>query len=392
MKTVIQQCRQNLIWLIPVVLCFTVTSSAEQEKLPARKKAEALSMYANGFSAITFFEDSNNTPEKAARDGEKANLEQGKVSPQPVAEAVKPVEKKDAPVFVSSNPRDGLVPPDQDPKVRINPEAPSSFVGMAEANQNGDQETAKAYARQFVRYLTNMMFQVRQITQLIGEAMVEEGTVDEEDWVGVEQYLDWELAKGREQTGSPLRATHEESLKRITADVNGEVEIYYFFTLNCGYCRKMAPDVERLWQVTKSDPKVRMVALTLGPVSKEWIDAYRDYTGMTMPILDGEKVAKTFRVGFVPALVAVAPSSKTAFSRTGQLSFERMFEFVRTVQGQPKDITPPAQRLLAMPIGQLERQAGGRAAVVDGTARASLKRTSLAAKEAANAGDGLNKF
>ena len=52
------------------------------------------------------------------------------------------------------------------------------------ALEDQDQETAEAYADQFVRYMINLMFEVRALTQTIGEALVAEGVLSEDSWVG----------------------------------------------------------------------------------------------------------------------------------------------------------------------------------------------------------------
>ncbi len=260
-------------------------------------------------------------------------------------------------VFVGDDPTEHILPPDQDVPLRFNKEAPSSFVAMARAHVDGDHETARAYARQFVRYQKNMLFEVRELTKLIGAALVEEGVIDEEEWDGVEQYLNWEFANSREESGAVLKATHEDALKRITADPNGKAEIYYFFTINSSWARTMAPDVERLWQVAKRDPNIKMVALSMGPLPTKWVESYRNYTGLTIPIFEGAEVAKAFDVAFTPALVVVSPTTKTAYRKTGQQTFQRMYEFVRTVQGKSTDVSPRLAAILNKPIGEIERLA-----------------------------------
>jgi hypothetical protein len=270
--------------------------------------------------------------------------------------ALRPLPTATAPSFVSADPASQQVlPPALDPKVRINPEAPGPFIAMANAYQQGDRDTAKLYARQFVRYLNNVIFQVKDLTQIIGEAMIQEGTISEEDWVGAEQFLDREMASAREENGSLIKATHEEAMKRIKADPQNEVEVYYFFTLSCSWCRKMGADVERLWRATKGDKRVRMVALSLQSMPKALAASYKKHTGMTLPVMEGAKVAKAFHIGFVPAVVVVSPNTGAAYLKSGKTSFDRLYEFVRTVQGVSPAITPEISRVVSVPIGEGER-------------------------------------
>ena len=262
-----------------------------------------------------------------------------------------------APIFSSDDPSSHLSAPDERAPMRINPEAPGPFIGLAEAYFRGDDKVAKLYARQFVTYMSDLMFAVKDITRLIGEAMIEKGQIEDDEWVGVEQYLDYELTKARTDSGAALKITNEDALKRITPDPKGEIEVYYFFTLNSSFARKMSPDVERLWQIAKKDPRIKMVGLTLGAQPKEFVDSYRKYTGLTLPIFNGELVAKKLSVAFVPAIVVVSPNAKTAYLKTGQESFERLYQLVRTAQGENPALSREANALIQLRIGRAEKDA-----------------------------------
>ena len=195
---------------------------------------------------------------------------------------------------------------------------------------------------------------MRELTDIIGKALVRQKVIKESDWDGVEQFIDYQMAKTRDEKREILRPTHETAMERIKPDTKGKAEVYFFMTLNCSYCRFMAPEVERLWRSVKNDPNVKMTALTLGPIPQGWVEEYRSYTGATFPVLNGEQVAKALNIRFVPALVVLAPNSKTAYFKSGQQTFARMYEFVRKVQGLPSSLTPVIQTLIDTPIGEQE--------------------------------------
>lgn len=237
---------------------------------------------------------------------------------------------------------------------RVDRQAPEEFQNMVVKFREGDIGGANAQADAFVGYMMNLMFEVRELTNIIGAALVRQGVIDEEAWVGVGQYLDYEMAQAREENATPLKPTHDKAMERIVADANGQVEVFYFFTLNSKWSRQMAPDVERLWRVAQKDPRIKMVALTLGPQPQAWIDSYREYTGLTIPIMEGAEVARAFNVKFVPSLVVVTPSNKAAYLKTGQQSFDRMLEFVKTAQGEKLVATPELLQIANAKIGQVE--------------------------------------
>ncbi len=252
-------------------------------------------------------------------------------------------------------PNGEILPPEQTPFSVLNTEAPSAFRAMVTANRGGDRVTAEQYADQFVRYKQNLMFEVREYTHLIGMAMIRRGILDEKSWVGVEQYLGYRFAKAQAESGSAFAVKEEASLDRIQPDQNGRADIYYFFSVGNGFCQDMAPDVERIWRMVQADPTLRMVALTMKPERKDWVDSYRKFTGLTVPIFEGADVARRLNVAFVPTVVIVEPTSRRAYMRTGQLTFESFYRFVRKVQGKPLELSPAAVRLLEKPIGNIER-------------------------------------
>ncbi len=259
-----------------------------------------------------------------------------------------------APVFVGSDPSLHILPPDQDPGVRINPEAPGPFIGMAIANQAGDKQLAQAYAGSFVRYQLNLFFEVKQLTELIGQALIDQKVIADDDWDGMSQFIDYNYASARKENGELFKPTHERAMEQVKPDPKNQVEIYYFFSMNCSWCRKMAPDVERVWQVAKNDKSIRMVGLVPGKIPQKWLEEYREYTGLTLPIYEGAAQAKAFRVKYMPALVVVTPNSKQAYLKTGEQSFARMYEFIKKAQGLPASMTAEVERLTNTRIGQVE--------------------------------------
>lgn len=250
---------------------------------------------------------------------------------------------------------DPILPPDQTPAVRVNPEAPSPVKAMIGAMREGDDDMAQRYASQFLRYQQDYFFELNSIIRLLTEAMVKEGVVDEENVYGLNQRVNYEMALTRKEMGDMFRPTNSAALRRIKADPKKQVEVFYFFSLNCSWCRYMAPDIERLWRAVKDDPRVKMTALTLGETPQDWLKEYRDYTDMTMPILNGEDVAKALDIAYVPALVILSPNSKKAYSKTGQQDFPAMYQFLRTVQGLEITLTPELERLVRSPIGEAEK-------------------------------------
>lgn len=334
--------------------CATSDARADQKPEPPKTALSVLNLFEGRLPALKPpahpVVEVTDTSEDTAPAAEAVELPSDAEGQAPAAQSKRP----SGPEFVSNDPKSHIVPPTEDPRVRINPEAPGPFKAMATAFQEGDMETARAYADQYVRYQINLMFEVRELTKLIGDALIKQGLVEEEDMVGVDQYIDVTFARARNENGAILKPTHKQAMERIKPDPEGRADVYFFFTLNCSWCREMAPDMERVWRATKNDKRVRMVALAIGFQNKQWIDSYRQYTGLTMPIMDGTDAAKAMRIGLVPAVVVVSPGNNVSYLKTGKQDFERLWEFVRRVQGLDGALTPELQRLALKPIGEGE--------------------------------------
>ena len=236
--------------------------------------------------------------------------------------------------------------------LRIEKDAPSSIRDGFSALVSGDKQTAQAYASRWTQYMTDMMFYIREWTALVAKTLHDQGKLDEEGYYRAPDMIDQALVEARKDMGSVFSPSHQDAMRKVEADPKGEVEVLYFFSLNCKFCRTMASDVERLHQATKNDPNVRMTAVTLGKTPDSWLDSYKKYTGLTLPIAQGEKVARQLQVAFVPAVVVVTSNSNKAYIKSGEQSFENMYEFVRVAQGLSGEMTSETNKIKNSKVGQ----------------------------------------
>ncbi|MDD2941434.1 MAG: hypothetical protein PHC51_00565 [bacterium] len=248
---------------------------------------------------------------------------------------------------------------DEITRTKVEADAPKSFINLHRHYQAGEIDLARESASQYVEYWVNLLFDTKQISGLILEAMIANGMIDEEQAQGAVQFQDWMSASGREKSGERIRATHDLSLKRIVPDTEAKAEVYYFFALNCQYCRDMAPDVERLRRALEQDKRVSVQALAVGNPPREWVEQFKDYADWRLPVYNGDTIAKDLHIGFLPSLVVISPSGKTSYVKTGQVTFDRMYEFVRTVQGLPTQESAAIARIKNTPIGFMERKKKG---------------------------------
>jgi|GEM_PF-4960082 len=241
---------------------------------------------------------------------------------------------------------------------KLRAETPDSFARMLKKYKNGDIVGAGVAADDYVDYLSNLVYDVREITRIILASMVRKGIRKEEEVFGVADLLDLQMAAYMSETNSPFQPNHESALKRIKPDANHMAEVYFIFTVENQWCAKMITDVERVWRVALGDPRVKMTGLVLDYPADAWLNAYKNYHGLTFPILDGSQAAKTWRIGLIPTLVVVSPTNKLSYQISGLNNFTHMYEILRTVQGLPTEMTPEVVALLNAPIGEEEKTKG----------------------------------
>ncbi len=268
-----------------------------------------------------------------------------------------------------------FLPPDQTPQVAVNPNAPSSIISMIESSRRGDGVTAKGYAKQFVRMLQNYFFEVRQISSLIGEALIEEKVIKDDDWVGAAQAMDIEFAKTRLEKGIAIKPTHDVAMKRIIPDPKSELEVFFMFSRSCSYCRLMAPDVERLYRVFKDDSRVKFTGLVIGETDQLWLKEFRNYTGLSMEVFDGTELSKQVNVRFLPVLLIVSPNGQRSYIKSGQQTFDRMYEFVRVAQGLPVEDSSKLQSIVRTPMGEGDKLLLAQAKGGNGTRVVSFRKS-----------------
>ena len=341
----------GMVALFATLIVHALPAAAQTDRVEVKRQPpraalalEKLSLFSKDFISDGYFDAKGNS--------------KGKVPITDVTEPRKaPEQRSDSgPVFVSEGAARHILPPNETPKTRLNDDAPGPFVAMFDAYQRGDTVTAEQYADQWVRYQMNFFFDVRSLTQLIGEALIRQKVIPEDDWDGVQQLINYEFAKTRQENGAILKPQYEHAMALVKPDPQQQIEIYYFFTMNCSWCRRMAPEVERLWRTVQYDKRVKMVGMVIAPSTQELLREYRDYTGLTLPVYDGQDAAKAFDIRFVPATIIVTPGNKKAFLKTGHQAFPQLYEFARRAQGLPFDLTDDLRQLALSPIGKMEEQ------------------------------------
>jgi thiol-disulfide isomerase/thioredoxin len=131
------------------------------------------------------------------------------------------------------------------------------------------------------------------------------------------------------------------------ATLSGEVTVVSFWATWCAPCKHELPMVEALYQKLKSDPRVRVVVVSVdAPRKASQAQEEAKKLGLTAPLLvDEPEYAKLFGDGDekVPRLVVI-DRKHAGLERIGALAGETADAFVRNVSAAVESVKAGAPR------------------------------------------------
>lgn len=280
--------------------------------------------------------------------------------------------------------------PNEDLPILGEEKAPRPYKAMLAALEEGNDEMAAAYARQYVRYVAGVQARVARTTSLIGAAMKREGMLSEQaarNWsilpgdekLFAEATAELEREKERvalldEATKSLLREaqaqegfgnldfvsenpdeatiarqqiereeenaaqlrqqTRARYAGKVPVDPRGQVQVYFFFRPQDGNAEAMARVVERLHREFVEDERVQIAGLTLEDALPVAIQNFRRASRATFRIKTGAKLARAVGVSRSPTIGIISMNTGKAFYDEGVKSYPVVEELVRMAQGE----------------------------------------------------------
>jgi thiol-disulfide isomerase/thioredoxin len=124
------------------------------------------------------------------------------------------------------------------------------------------------------------------------------------------------------------------------ADLKGKAVFLNIWATWCGYCKYEFPNIQRLYEAYKDDPKV--VFLLVTEEDAETVAKWRaseEGKGYNLPFYTTTKIPKRFDPSGYPTTFFIAPNGETVFEHSGFVAWdgEKTKAFLKTLAEQPAE-------------------------------------------------------
>lgn len=255
--------------------------------------------------------------------------------------------------------------PTEEPKIRIQDDAPPSMKGMLEALDAGDESLAYDYAQQYVKSMQRYQKIYGEVVSLTGAVMKSNNQAEGTQWQNVPTlYEHQELAdKKREQkiqellkmaaqaqatpthptqnngTASRDRATIKAALQMRTdlqPSPGGNVNLIAFVDPaeadNCSTLQEM----RTLAKARANDNRIALLAASTRQISDGILEVIGKRIGISFPFKDGSTLAGKLGATSHCTLAVITPEQKRAILLSTPTTAEFMDELISTIQGAPR--------------------------------------------------------
>jgi len=274
------------------------------------------------------------------------------VAPAKLAQPEQAAKKEQKTALTKEEKRAELVKnygaPDEEAPVQAQENAPKPFRAMMAALETGDDELARSYARQYVRYMSRLQQRTTRVVGLMGGAMVREGLMEENSWQDAPEFRNDRNAFQQEkenpqgsntielsddaaklireaqqlEEGAPApnkriqedpQANSPENVRaalsgKVPVDVGSKTELLFFFRPYDTQSQEMARNLQAVYQSALRLGGRDITAIPLEEITPEQEAFFRERTGITFPINPaGSSIAALMDIRSVPATALTSP-------------------------------------------------------------------------------------
>jgi hypothetical protein len=263
--------------------------------------------------------------------------------------------------------------------------APKPYRAAIAALEIGDEELAAKYMIQYERYQKRLEDIQNKLVAIEGQVMMKEDMLPAGAWPDGEEYKEFrylrdldfreqdkekqkemELDRYRGELDSKARqaiarakqsqyellpeeaAPVADSLNekeeranarrllagRVPVDPLGKVDVYFFFRPYNKDAIAMAPDLERLYQSVKQDPKVNIAAFAMGTDGAGAVHGFKRDAKLSVPLMKGTMLAQRLNVSVSPTMVFLTQTKSKPHYEEGLRNFYFMDELLKIMQGK----------------------------------------------------------
>ena len=251
--------------------------------------------------------------------------------------------------------------PTEDPKIRIQADAPPPMKGMLEALDAGDEGLAYDYAQQYIKSLQRYQKVYGDVVSMTSAVMKSNNLAEGTQWLNVptlNQHQALAATKRDEQVQKLLtlasqaqavpspagaeqifQSRNRKAIKAALSDRtdlptngNGSLSLIVFVDAKRPMLCSTLQEMMTLARKHGTDPKVSLLAATLGDSTEL---TTRIASNLPFPMRDGSALAQKLGVNATCSLALVSPEQKKAVLLSSPATVEFMDELISTLKGAP---------------------------------------------------------
>jgi hypothetical protein len=237
-------------------------------------------------------------------------------------------------------------------------DAPPEFMGIAAAMNAGDKDLAFKYARAFVRRLRKQRDFVATVTQVQDLASRAEGFLPPRESESKplspveEEYIDAyragmaeriaaekmspEVLAMLDEANQVEKSTLDFDPHSVPVDSNGAVSVLFFVSVNDDRTAEFARRAQKIMIQLVADKKIEFSVVTKESLPFAERMELGKRLGLSVPIINGTKLAQKFRVTDYPAVAFFGRTEGKIFRLFGVDSLASVERVIRLMKGEEK--------------------------------------------------------
>ncbi|MDC0358778.1 hypothetical protein OAO01_08180, partial [Oligoflexia bacterium] len=121
---------------------------------------------------------------------------------------------------------------------------------------------------------------------------------------------------------------------KVPIDPQGKVDVFFFFRPKDVRSLQMGSEAQALFKRAQQDKRINFIGYTFDNVTDSSIAAYRQKTGVTFPVLNGQLLAARMELKVSPTTIVIAQSTGKSVVQEGIRPFYYLDELVAAMQNR----------------------------------------------------------
>jgi len=268
--------------------------------------------------------------------------------------------------------------PNIDKIVKAQEDSPEPFKAMVESYSRGEKELAYQYARQYVKYISDLKKVTNDVIGLQGQALIQESVLPKGAWPNDQRFKPFEQyrtdieAEGIPEKGESYEVNiDQESLELLDQLNNDEfklfdketskeeeirlrakakaylieripsfgdvpIDVLFFFDVEDEKSRLAAKELNKLYKFSKNNlkQKYNFAGLSIKKLEKGEKDLFKAKSKIQVPIIEGSVLAKNLKISKTPSYVFISRNDGRSYIESGIRSYFYLEELLKLLEGR----------------------------------------------------------